>query len=216
MSAGYTGLVLHGEDFLMPVERDLLRAVLLDVDGGGALRMPVDAPVRPVSVDELSGLSDAGLIGRFNEYVDALLGADWLVQVYDVCRPEVRALLSDAPVADLRYWRARHGTSMADEDVERAVRCLLGAGLFGLLEGGCVPVDAGVALMLVRAMLGVRSSRESAHLDMAVRVFRDAWIDLVLSFPVEERAFLVSTALEDIAVALAHAVLAMQGKGCEL
>ena len=67
MSAGYTVLVLHGEDFLMPVERDLLRAVLLDVDGGGALRMPVDAPVRPVSVDELSGLSDAGLIGRFNE-----------------------------------------------------------------------------------------------------------------------------------------------------
>lgn len=210
------GLVLRDGDFLMPVERDLLRSVLLDIGHSGVLRRPVDTPVRPVSVDELSGLSDAGLIGRFNEYVDVLLGADWLVQVYDVCRPEVRALLSDAPVDDLRYWRSRHGTPMADEDVERAARCLLGAGLFGLLEGGCVPLDAGVALMLVRAMLGVRSSRESAHLDMAVRVFRDAWIDLVLSFPVEERAFLVSTALEDIAVALAHAVLAMQGKGCEL
>lgn len=211
MSAECVGLVLRGDDFLMPVERGLLRAVLLDVDGAGAVRMPVDAPVRTLSVGELSGLSDAGLIARFNEYVDALLGSDWLVYVYDACRPEVRALLSDAPVDDLRYWRARHGTSMADEDVGRAVRCLLGAGLFGLLEDGCVPVDAGVALMLVRAVLGVRSSHESAHLDMAVRVFRDSWIDLVLSFPVEERAFLVSTALEDIAVALAHTVLSVYG-----
>lgn len=147
MNAESVGLVLRGDDFLMPVERGLLRAVLLDVDGAGALRLPVDSPAVKMSQGELSGLSDAELIGRFNEYVDALLGADWLVQVYDVCRPEVRALLSDAPVDDLRYWRSRHGTSMADEDVERAVRCLLGAGLFGLLEDGCVPVLSLPALL---------------------------------------------------------------------
>lgn len=205
------GLVLHGGAFLMPVERDLLRAVLLDVDHAGALRMPADAPVRPVSVEELPGLSDAGLIGRFNEYADALRGSDWLVSVYDVCRPEVRALLSDAPIDDLRYWRARHGTDLADEGMEQAARCLIGAGLFDLLGNGCMSVDASVALMLVRVMLGVRSSCESARLSRAVRVLGDSWIDLVLSFPVEERAFLGSTALEDIAVALAGSVLSVCG-----
>lgn len=205
------GLVLHGEDFLMPVERGLLRAVLLDVDGAGALRLPVGSPVGRASVDGLSGLSDAGLIAGFNEYVDALLGSAWLVPVYDVCRPEVCALLSDAPVDDLRRWRARHGTPMADDGLERAARCLMGAGLFDLLEDGCVLVDAGVALMLVRAVLGVRSPTESAHLAVAVRAFRDAWTELMLSFPVDARAYLGSMAVEDIAVALAHAVLSVYG-----
>ena len=204
------GLVLHGEDFLMPVERGLLRAVLLDVDGAGALRLPVGSPVGRASVGELSGLSDAGLIGMFNEYADMLLGSAWLMHVYDVCRPEVRALLSDAPIDDLRHWRARHGTPMADEGVERAARCLMGAGLFDLLEDGCVPVDAGAALMLVRAVLGVRSPMKSTHLAVAVHVFRDAWTELMLSFPVDARAYLGSTVMEDIAVALAHVVLSVR------
>lgn len=205
------GLVLHGDGFLMPVERDLLRAVLLDVDGAGALRMSVDSPVGNASAAELAGLSDVGLIGRFNEYADTLLSSAWLMHVYDICRPEVRILLSNAPMEDLRYWRERHSTGLADDDMERAARFLIDAGLFDLLEGGCVSMDMGVARMFVRAVLGVGSPVKGIRVAAAARAFRDSWADLVLSFPVVVRVHLGSGVLEDVAVALAHAVLSVYG-----
>lgn len=75
--SGHVGLVscesAVGWNFLTPVERDLLRSVLLDIDHAGALRMPAGVH-GAVSVGELSGLSDDALIARFNEYVDLLLG----------------------------------------------------------------------------------------------------------------------------------------------
>ena len=210
--SGHVGLVscesAVGWNFLTPVERDLLRSVLLDIDHAGALRMPVGVH-RAVSVGELSGLSDDALIARFNEYVDLLLGADWLLCIYDVCRPEVRELLSDAPMRDARYWRMRHGTPMADAGVERAARALLHAGLHKPLGEACAQLDEPVERRLVRVVLGERCDPESEIMSAGVRVLRESWTDLVFSFPVGERVFLTGQ-LEDIALAVASALLLTQ------
>lgn len=206
---GHVGLIscesVVGWSFLTPVERELLRSVLLDIDHSGALRMPTGVQ-GAVSMDELSALSDDALIARFNGYVDLLLGADWLLCIYDVCRPEVRALLSDAPMRDARYWRMRHGTPMADADVERAARALLHAGLHKPLGEACARLDETVERMLVRVVLGERCDCGSEIMSAGVRVLRESWADLVFSFPVVERVFLTEQ-LEDIALAVASALL---------
>lgn len=206
--AEYAGLPaaggVEGTKFsLTRAERSLLQWAVLDHEGQVLVQemwepMPTEADLGALYVS-LESMGDTDLIARFADVVNGCVPSDYLLFIYDVCRPEVRWLLPRMPYMDRELARRREGFDMECASVERCARLLHEAGVADLLMSGCVEPSERASRMLIGVMAG------DGHVgDDVVAALGEMWLGLVSAVdPVNRDTAYYSL---DVALALAAAL----------